>query len=426
MAEIWQKGEIITFGHYPQSHSSANEPIEWRILRVDGDQALLTSLYALDAQPFHLAQDQHDEENNAANRPLFPRMTDYADSSLRVWLNDAFFKAAFSAQEQNCIAETEDLKDKVSLLTLDEINDADLFSSDASTGCKPTAYAASLYTDDIEADRQERATRPLPPRASYWLKNRGIVIHGDAMEGVMGVTCMRLALGEKLAVRPALRLDLAQYERLLKGDSFFSHLLPLVKPIAHRFDEENKGSIQVDKNKKMLVADGIGYPDLHLEMPLADTLQRPDALTMCLAAAISGDAMAQNAIGSLLWFGNELAQSYEEAFRWNRYAANQGLPEAMVDLADAYGNAKGVEANPELAFSYSLKAAQKDFPLGMLNTGKCYAYGMGTEQNVQEAICWLEKALASGMTDASELLDFLKMAASMTDPHELLERLKRR
>ena len=399
MNETWQKEEIIAFGHYPQSAACTRDPIEWRILKVDGEQIYITSLYALDAQPLHVAQSP--QNGLSFTRP------DWENTTLRTWLNSDFIETAFSAEEQKCMAEVDDLKDKVSLLSLDDINDANLFPSDASTGCKSTAYTAALYTDDIEDDRQARAIKPLPPRASYWLKDCCAVIHGDEMVGVEGVVCMRLNLNDKLAVRPVLRLNLAQYERLLKG-SFINRLKNFRNPIKHRFDAEKQGSIQIDQQNHRIVADGVGYPDLHLELTISNQIEHPHVLGQCLIAAILGDPKAQNSIGSLLWLGKELAQDYQEAFRWNRYAANQGLPEAMVDLADAYFNSKGVGKDPESGFYWTQKAAKMDLPLGILNLGKCYAWGVGTEQNIDEAIIWLEKASEAGVIEARELLETLK------------------
>lgn len=422
MKEQWKAGEIITLGHYQQSKAGSSEPIEWKILKVEGCKALVTSLYALDAQPWHddgSAKDWKAPEPNAAGtinlaafiRPGFKEAS-WAKSTLRAWLNRDFSEAAFSAKERDCLLTMDDTLDRVSLLGLDEhINDAALFPTDASTGCRATPYAASLYSDDIEADRQERATKPLPPRASYWLKNKGVVIHGDQMEGVMGVTCGRMDLAGRLAVRPVLLLNLVRYEALLTGfdvhGSLFSKLRAVNMKITHRFDDvEQKGSVRIDWQNHRAFVDGVGAPDLHLELVLGDRVDQKteQAFAMCLSMAVGGNAKAQNSIGTQYWFGRVVAQDYAEAARWNRYAANQGLPEAMVDLADAYFNAKGVERNVETAFAWCLKAAEKEFPLGMLNAGKCYANGWGTERNEDEAIKWYARALKAGNPEAGALL----------------------
>lgn len=84
-----EPGAGITFGHYEQDNDLANgaEPIEWVVLEVSGNKALLISHYGLDAKPYN---------------------TDYIDTtwetcSLRAWLNSDFLNTAFTAEEQTAI-----------------------------------------------------------------------------------------------------------------------------------------------------------------------------------------------------------------------------------------------------------------------------------------------------------------------------------
>ena len=86
-------GDICYFGAYEQDNDLTNgkEPIEWLVLDVQGDKALLLSKYGLDAKPYN---------------------TTYADvtwetCTLRKWLNDDFLKTAFSEDEQKAILTTE-------------------------------------------------------------------------------------------------------------------------------------------------------------------------------------------------------------------------------------------------------------------------------------------------------------------------------
>ncbi len=77
-------GAYVKFGSYPQNNGSAKEPIEWLVLEVNGNKALLVSRYALDCQSYH-----HGCVSMTWER-----------SDLRKWLNNDFLKAAFSAEEQ--------------------------------------------------------------------------------------------------------------------------------------------------------------------------------------------------------------------------------------------------------------------------------------------------------------------------------------
>ena len=140
-------GDLIAFGHYPQSESGKdNTPIQWRVLTVQGDRALLISEYALDAMNFD---------------------TDWTDATwescaLRKWLNNGFYNRAFSLEEKRNLANSKvtadenpifdsnqgrDRTDIVFLLSIREANR--YFKDDASRMCAPTDYASKrgAYTE---------------------------------------------------------------------------------------------------------------------------------------------------------------------------------------------------------------------------------------------------------------------------------------
>ena len=85
-------GDIITFGHYEQDCNLDNgrEPIEWIVLDVQDGKALLLSRYGLDSRGYHQNWDD----------------VTWETCSLRLWLNDRFLNAAFSAEEQSAILTT--------------------------------------------------------------------------------------------------------------------------------------------------------------------------------------------------------------------------------------------------------------------------------------------------------------------------------
>ena len=80
-------GDIVTFGNYEQDNNTANgkEPIEWIILdkREDGSLVLM-SKYALDSK-------QYNTQDTSVT---------WETCTLRKWLNEDFYNAAFSTQEQ--------------------------------------------------------------------------------------------------------------------------------------------------------------------------------------------------------------------------------------------------------------------------------------------------------------------------------------
>ncbi len=141
---VWKRvcevGDVITFGTYEQDNDTTNgkEDIEWIVLEKEGDKALIISKYALDCKPY-----------NTSNIGVT-----WGTCSLRRWLNETFFNAAFSSKEQNRIITStvtadsnpsystspgNNTSDKVFLLSITEVNK--YFSSNDARSCGATAYA---------------------------------------------------------------------------------------------------------------------------------------------------------------------------------------------------------------------------------------------------------------------------------------------
>lgn len=84
-------GDIITVGKYEQDNDLSNgtEPIEWQVLDIRDGKALLISKYILDFRSMGEGSDRH-----------------WASCSMRTWLNNDFYNAAFLDIEKNRIPET--------------------------------------------------------------------------------------------------------------------------------------------------------------------------------------------------------------------------------------------------------------------------------------------------------------------------------
>ncbi len=142
--------DCIYFGNYNQTATFENEPITWRVLSVDGNDAFLMSDKNLDCK-------QYNKEY---------AMVTWEDCTLRNWLNNEFINSAFTSEEQQSIITTNVINDgdwrpnttldKVYLLSLDEVNNATYgFGSGASynnriRGVKNTDYAKmnNVYTSE--------------------------------------------------------------------------------------------------------------------------------------------------------------------------------------------------------------------------------------------------------------------------------------
>ncbi|MBR5970504.1 MAG: hypothetical protein IK016_09205 [Lachnospiraceae bacterium] len=159
-----KKGDIIAFGSYEQDGNTANgkEPIEWEVLAVEGDGILVVSRYVLDCVPYH-------EEYEGVT---------WETCTLRKWMNNDFYNAAFSPEERGQILESHienpdnacygtsggnATKDRVFCLSVDEIREHYRFNvwyEDNQWGLseqlltEPTAYARDknvwIYTPNEE------------------------------------------------------------------------------------------------------------------------------------------------------------------------------------------------------------------------------------------------------------------------------------
>ena len=130
-------GSFITYGRYFQDSDNAKSPIEWLVLDVKGNEALLISRYGLDCKQYHSGGS-----------------ITWEDCDLRKWLNSDFLKSAFSNEESERILVSElrnddnpeygtpggnDTKDRIFCLSIAEAEQ--YFSSDKDRQCRPTAYA---------------------------------------------------------------------------------------------------------------------------------------------------------------------------------------------------------------------------------------------------------------------------------------------
>ena len=133
-------GDILTFGTYEQGNytSIREEAIEWVVLDKADGKALLLSNQAMDCVPYN-------NQNVGCT---------WATCSLRKWLNETFYKKAFSAVEQEWILKSRvaahenpdsstnpgmDTDDYVFLLSVDEVKY--YLPNNSDRMCSPTEYA---------------------------------------------------------------------------------------------------------------------------------------------------------------------------------------------------------------------------------------------------------------------------------------------
>lgn len=135
---VWRVGQTVTMGVYPMESSGYGGDIQWQVLDVSEDKALIITKDCLDAAKFHNTKEA----------------VTWETSDLRCWLNNDFLYMAFSNAELDYIQSTglstpdstygnktggSDTTDKVFCLSIDEAER--YFSSDSDRKATRTAYA---------------------------------------------------------------------------------------------------------------------------------------------------------------------------------------------------------------------------------------------------------------------------------------------
>ena len=192
------EGEEVIFGRYEQDNVPDNglEEVSWIVLKVEDNKAFLLSRDCLDTQPYH---------------DVFDGRSDWANCTLRQWLNEDFMNTAFDAAEQQLILETElvnkdnssygtpggeNTVDKVFLLSLD---DAYYYQGNPMMLSKVTTYAVArgCYASPIQ-------------NGWWWLRSPGVYTRDASYVSATGAVSDYGYILHRVgwAIRPAMWIDL--------------------------------------------------------------------------------------------------------------------------------------------------------------------------------------------------------------------------
>lgn len=193
----YQPGDEVTWGAYQQDGDAGGtkEPIEWIVLEVQNNRALLLSKYGLDAVAF--AGDGN-------------RTPTWETSLVRRWLNNEFLQQAFTAEEQTMLLSVDLANqgdaDRVFLLSSAE---ARRFRGELLTlECSPTLNAV-LNGGDVRKDR----------RCAWMLRN---VYHSNSKPYAVdanGSISASSALASRAVIRPAVWVDLSNAQAARLADN---------------------------------------------------------------------------------------------------------------------------------------------------------------------------------------------------------------
>ena len=129
--------------------------------------------------------------------------------------------------------------------------------------------------------------------------------------------------------------------------------------------------------------------------------------TQELEKASQGDRYAQLEVGYKYHFGRGVEIDYEEAMKWYRKAADQGLVRAKYRIGVMYEYGRSVLKDEAEAFKwFQLAAREKDMP-AINSIGDAYRYGQGVEKDYVQAAQWYRKGVALDHNDCINDLAYL-------------------
>ena len=211
--------DCIYFGNYWQNDTNGDgkadqndqkEPIKWRVLSVNGNDAFLLADKNLDDKLYN-------KEHTSVT---------WATCTLRTWLNDTFLNTAFKSAEQAAIKNTivvnedhpscgteggENTNDKVYLLSIAEAsNTAYGFNGEFHTSSETREAKNTAYAEECGAWMSP--STEYEGNGDWWLRSPGnsSAVASSVHYAGMGVDSNGVDVGDvHVAVRPALHLNLS-------------------------------------------------------------------------------------------------------------------------------------------------------------------------------------------------------------------------
>ena len=257
--------ETESIGKYANYKLDDNVDIDWFILGRDGDKALVTTKYGIDAKPF-------DNKNVS---------TTWANSSIRDWLNHDFYDTAFTDYEKQYILKTNvpnrsnsqyntdsgaDTEDKIFLLSEEEVK---TYFIDLDTRkARSTTYARKVEGSEVYFNLTEVSS-------NYWLRTMGEDQTKATYVNELGSTVFAgdAITSMKNAVRPAMWVDINRIvmkptiesssdDELLSGDRSLEEPTRKTEPqvsTESSTTDTTEGSILDDLDNPQRVLEDLSY-----------------------------------------------------------------------------------------------------------------------------------------------------------------------
>lgn len=132
------------------------------------------------------------------------------------------------------------------------------------------------------------------------------------------------------------------------------------------------------------------------------------AATLLLPLAEAGDAIAQQRLGVLYFYGRGVPEDEKKALDWARKSAAQGNADAMFLAGNIYVFGNDIPSDtddPDLeAAKWFFEAASRNHAEAEYGLGLLFLAGKGVVQSQDEAMKWIGRAAEHGHLGAKNFL----------------------
>ena len=130
----------------------------------------------------------------------------------------------------------------------------------------------------------------------------------------------------------------------------------------------------------------------------------------------TGCAIEPARLGNIHYAGEGVTQSFTEAMKLYRLAADQGNARAQNNLGYMYANGQGVAKDESEAVKWFRLAADQGYARAQDNLGYMYEKGEGVAKDESEAVKWYRLAADQGFAQASDNLILMESKQKNSKP----------
>lgn len=194
-------GLDFEFGRYPLRNEQDICPILWRMVRREGDYALLITKHGIDSAPL-----DHSARKGKG----------WHNSTLRAWLNDSFLRNAFNDEERRVMANA-----NVVSVSYADNHPYENKTTDAVFLLNPPLVAEALSVDDRIIRVTPYAQSQGAKSPAWWIRetqNRDVIMEGDYRHfgayvdgngNIISARQSKVVLNNTMVVRPSIYVSVA-------------------------------------------------------------------------------------------------------------------------------------------------------------------------------------------------------------------------